>query len=223
MARNQKGFSMVAALALAAVLGIGAMLLGQVLAYLKAKKLQTQARVSAIGYEDSLVGELIPRVVAALGNTPGSNCEVDKNVFVNSMGSATIPGTSVNLRFIEVVPNGTGANPNRISSGSTTLTIRADINGGVAAQAGQPAVDRGPEFINNPADISFRLDFLNKAMSQDQKMFGPFVECETFMDPDRLPREQRQIKVSYGINWSFRGKEMNLSGSKLVNLAELGL
>jgi hypothetical protein len=195
---NQKGFTMVAALSLAAVLAVGAIFLGKVLAYVKATRMRTQARISSLGYEDSMA------VVVAQG-VVGKNC-----VFDQPIPPALIPGTNANLRFCNI---------NRANS---TLTFAAYLNDGSGLCNGQvpPEITGSSErFIDGTARIDFRVDLISKAMPQDEKVFGVATPCGIW----NAAGNERQVKISYQIRRMFRGKPLSQSGSKIINLSELGV
>jgi len=200
MRRNQKGFTIVAALALAAVLAVGAIFLGKILAYVKSKRIQTQARISSLGYEDSMAVVVAQGVVAkdCTDNTP--------------IPASPIPGTSANLRFCNIAR----------ANNNTTLTFAAYLNLNPAPCNGQvPAETPGSSerFIDGTALIDFRIDLISKSMPQDQKVFGGNTTCDNW----KAGVAERQVKISYQIRRIFREKPLAQSGSKIMNLAELGI
>jgi len=204
MKLNQKGFTIVAALGLAAVLAVGAMFLGQILAYVKSKRMQAQARISSLGYEDSMAVVVAQGVVAKA---------CDDNAPIPAL---PIPGTSANLRFCNINP-----------ASNTTLTFAAYLNDAntpcpsPSTEAQVPAETPGSSerFIDGAALIEFRVELITKAMTQDQKVFGGPTTCNDW----KGGAAERQVKTSYQIRRNFRGKLLSQSGSKIMNLAELGI
>lgn len=218
MRRNQKGFTIVAALSLAAVLAVGAMFLGQILAYVKSKRMQTQARISSLGYEDSMAvvvanllrDSVMDRDPDRVDDTP--TCDgVDNGVFNERPADRRqIPGTTAELTFDAFVP----AN---VTNGDQTIIVNARVT--------RPNPGNSERFIDNNATVVFRLEFLNKNSPQDVKTFNPGITCQSFfgLGGTPVPLENRQLKVSYTISWRFRERDINTSGSKLFNLQEIGI
>lgn len=209
---NQRGFSIVAALALAAVIATGAMFLGKILSYLTATRMRTQARISSLGYEDSMavvVAEGLRTIVS------GGNCGMITAANLDAQ-ALQIPGTSVGLLFSNFNTNHAQAN----LSNTISFTIRTNPPGGGGGNA------KSEKFIDNPSTVLFRIDFLNKNAAQDEKVFASSITCEQFWGiagvPGTVPTENRQMKVSYQISWRFRDRDIVTTGSKLINLSELG-
>lgn len=197
---NQRGFSMLAALSLAVVLGVGFMFLGKIVAQVKASRARAQARISSLGYEDAII-EL---AVRQLRNVGCQGIDADN---LNGAGDRLIPGTQVALTFVPL-PGGLIFDGN-----SQTIFLGAVIN--------QDIPDTGnPNFIDNRSNIQLRIDFLNRRASQDEKIFNGGPNCAAFWVQ---PAEDRQLKVTYEISWRFKERPQVIRGTKLITLVEIGM
>lgn len=202
MKRYPSGFTLITAVSLLLVLAVSATFLGRVLTQIKSTKLKTVARVSSLGFEDSMTIVMVSNVIQQIaGSCTGDAASLNQR-------DTKIPGTQVSLNVDSITPSLiTDATGTLIIK--TTLTLPPDVPRGVSEQ-----------FIDNPGKVTFRLEFLNKDMAQNQKIFDSPISCFSFRG---LIREKRQVKIAYSITWSYRGKNLARSGTRLFNLQEIGL
>jgi len=206
--KNQKGFSIIAALSLAVVLGVGAMFLGKILSYLKLTKLKTQARLSTLGYEDAMAKEIARAVYRNLVNRTDNECRGGKA----DLGIVQIPGSNVNIEFNSEMK------PSNMTGDTSTLILDTEINSLLKPGAAAASATASERFIDNYAKITFRVELLDKDMSQNEKMFGSGKRCADFRTV--VPNARKQMKIVTVIEWEFRGKKIYSSQTQMINLEE---
>lgn len=230
--RNQRGFTLVAQLALIAVLTTAATMVAIQIFYVSRSRLRSDSKTSVLTTHDLIVKMLLRRFVAV--TTP--TCPSDLATFRDRFKSTpiTFPGSNTSLFLVtgvtstELGPLASFPTPNLPDIAAALANCKSATSLKVPSNTAQepylfcvalenPESKTYTNFIDSEgAFIQVRLDLLSSEMNQTEKQFGAPLSCNDWVSR----QAQRQFKITYRIFWKRRKDEAFFSymGSQIVDI-----
>ena len=236
--RKEKGFTLIGAVILAAVLGASIAVYGIINYYVTKAKAKSESKASAIDSEGALVEYVATKFKSQECST------ADRNTFTtgfaakiaNTDGVSAFSDSTVTLSLvraggsISALPGSPAWMSDAINSCNAAGSPNFPANKGVPGvyifcvkvNSNDPSKS-GTSFLQSElAFVQFRLELMTSASSQNQKVFGPGMSCTAW---EATPLNDRQLKLSYRIIWKKPGgtpqEVFSHMGSKMLNVAEL--
>ena len=238
--RKEKGFTLIGAAILAAVLGASIAVYGIINYYVAKAKAKSESKASAIDSEDALVEYVATKFMSQGCDTSLPSFTTNFSDRIRRTGSfntgSAFSDSTVTLSLvraggsISALPGSPAWMSDAINSCNAAGSPNFPANNGVPGvyifcvkvNRNDPSKS-GTSFLQSElAFVQFRLELMSSASSQNQKVFGPAMPCTAW---EATPLNDRQLKLSYRIIWKKPGgtpqEVFSHMGSKMLNVAEL--